>query len=136
MKQNKLNQMCQVTEAVYLNEFQKVEGILSEEARLRRDLAQLEAQSLQARQKLQDDVPMQTIGADVLWQAWLTRTQRQLNMELAQVMARKLSAMGRVRSAFGRQNAVQSMQETHQREIRKAMQKKAAEKLLQDHGRM
>lgn len=133
MKQTKLDQMSRVTEAVYLSEFQKVKGILSDEARLRRDLAQLETQARQERQTLQDDVPMQSLGADVLWQAWLTRTQRQLNMELAQVMARKLTAMGRVRTAFGRQNAVHSMLETERKEAKKAAQKKAAERLIQTH---
>ncbi|MDK3071695.1 hypothetical protein QO034_01105 [Sedimentitalea sp. JM2-8] len=132
MKQDKLGQMADVTHAVYLNEFQKVRGILEEESRLRQQLARVKDQSRQGREDMKEDVSMRSVGADLLWQAWLTRTQRQLNIELSQVMARKLTAMGRVRRAFGRQNAVAAMHETRKDETEKARRRKAFELLIQN----
>lgn len=133
MTQDKLARMADVTKAIYMTEFQKVQGLLEEEARLRKDLARLRAQSEQGRETLQTDPSMQAVGADLLWQSWLNRTQRQLNMDLARVMARKLTAMDRVRRAFGKQSAVRSMLETRDRERREKARKKALETLLNRH---
>jgi hypothetical protein len=133
MTQDKLARMADVTKAIYMTEFQKVQGLLEEEARLRKDLARLRAQSVQGRETLQTDPSMQAVGADLLWQSWLNRTQRQLNMDLARVMARKLTAMDRVRRAFGKQSAVRSMLETRDRERREKARKKALETLLNRH---
>jgi hypothetical protein len=135
MKQEKLGQMFEVTRAIYLNEFQKVKGILDEEAILRQKMAQVNAQSAKAREDMKEDISMQSVGADLLWQAWLTRTQRQLSIELSQVMARKLTAMGRVRRAFGRQSAVATMHENEQEKTRVERRKKALQQLIQTHTR-
>lgn len=131
MKQDKLSQMAEVTHAVYLNEFQKVQGILEEESRLREQLSRVRDQSRQGREDMKENLSMQSVGADLLWQAWLTRTQRQLNIELSQVMARKLTSMGRVRQAFGRQNAVAAMHEAQREEAQRDRRKKAFELLIQ-----
>ncbi|WP_424985479.1 hypothetical protein [Microbulbifer sp. S227A] len=134
MKRDKLAQMSQVTEAMYLAEYRKVQTLLQEESRIRGALAQLDAQAEAERSALAADMPMQTIGADLLWQAWLVRSRKQLNIELSQVLARKSVVMDRIRQAFGRRNAVQDMHARavadHAAERRKAQ----LERLLQDHG--
>lgn len=104
-----MGQMAAVTEAMYLREFEKIKSVLAEETALRRKLSRLDEQISQNRSTASEDHSMKTIGADILWQAWGTRTRQQVNMELAQVMARKLIAMDGVRMAFGRQKAVEKL---------------------------
>lgn len=134
MKQDKLAQMSQVTEAVYLAEFRKVQSLLQEEARLRGALAQLKEQAATERKALATDMPMQTIGADLLWQAWLVRSRKQLNIELSQVLAKKSIVMDRIRLAFGRRNAVQSMSDRFTADRATARRKTQLERLLQSNG--
>ncbi len=130
MKRDKLARMAEVTQALYLNEFRKVQDILAEEARLRGDLARLRDRDQAGRRGMAEDLSMRRMGADLLWQAWLARSQRQLNIELSQVMAKKLAAMDGVRKAFGRQRAVQAMQDDVETEIRARARKRALEALL------
>ena len=104
MNPRKFVQMAEVTEAVYINEFQKIQVILAREASLRRSLAQLRNQRNAAGSE-----QMRAIGADLSWQTWVERSVQQLNMELAQVMARKLESLDRVRKAFGRNEAVRQL---------------------------
>lgn len=101
--------MLKVTEALYMREFQKIRSILEEETTLRQKLAQLDTQIADNQTAIRNDHTMKTVGADMLWQGWVTRTRRNLNTELAQVMARKLVAMDGVRQAFGRQQAVEKL---------------------------
>lgn len=134
MKQNKLAQMSQVTEAVYLAEFRKVQPLLQEETRLRGALARLKEQAECERTALASDMPMHAIGADLLWQAWLVRSRKQLNIELSQVLAKKSVVMERIRLAFGRRNAVQSMSARFTDDRAIAQRKKQFERLLQGHS--
>lgn len=134
MRPDKLAQMSQVTEAVYLAEFRKIQPLLQEESRLRGALARLKEQAETERKALATDMPMQTIGADLLWQAWLVRSRKQLNIELSQVLARKSIVMDRIRHAFGRRNAVQTMSDRFTAD-RVAMRRKAQlARLLQSDG--
>lgn len=104
MTDNKLDQMALVSEALYLEEFRKAREILAREAELRDALTQLKARRAQS-----SGPDMQAIGADILWQGWLDGTVRRLNMELAQVMARKLPVMDRLGKTFGRKEAVRQL---------------------------
>ncbi len=130
MKLQKIDQMRKVTEAKYLCEFQKIKGILDEETRLRRELAKLKTQAATGRRDVNDQTSMQTIGADILWQGWVARTQRNINIELSRVLAKKLTAMGKVRKAFGRKHAVEIMSEAIQTDRKRRLGKKAEEDLL------
>lgn len=109
MKQKMLDQMASVTEAQYLQEHAKVKPVLDAEAKLRAQLAQLDTQVKEARDLNNSDMAMKSLGADLLWQSWHTRTRRQLNVELAQATAKKLMAMDRLRKSFGRKHAVETM---------------------------
>ncbi|MQY41981.1 hypothetical protein GG681_04975 [Epibacterium sp. SM1969] len=109
MKQKMLDQMASVTEAQYLQEHAKIKPVLDAEAALRSKLTQLDAQVKEARGLSNQDIAMKSLGADLLWQGWHTRTRRQLNVELAQATAKKLMAMDRLRKSFGRKHAVETM---------------------------
>ncbi|MEP1933828.1 MAG: hypothetical protein ABJI96_12475 [Paracoccaceae bacterium] len=100
MKQ--IEELVNITETLYLKEQAAVQEILSKEATLRAKLAEIDFQVQQARDNSADMAPMQTIGGDVIWMAWVGRAKAQLNMQLAQVLARKSLVMGKVRQAFGK----------------------------------
>lgn len=133
MRKDKLDQMSRVTEAVYYAEYRKIQVLLQEESRLRKALARLQEQSEAERQTLATDMPMQSIGADLLWQGWLERSRKELNVELSQVLAKKSTAMDRVRRAFGRSNAVQTMHDKFTSESAATRRKAQMENLLRSH---
>ncbi|MBI6629393.1 hypothetical protein [Pontibaca salina] len=104
MTTRKIAQLVDVTEAVYMAEYQKIQPILTREATLRSRLAQLQGQRNSA-----GNQQMRAVGADLVWQAWRERSMQELDMELAQVVARKLELLERVRKAFGRKEAVRQL---------------------------
>lgn len=130
MKNDTLSQMSTVTEVLFQREFSAIQGILKEESAIRQSLAQLDAQSQSSSSINAQDCAMQTIGADILWQAWVSKTRRQLNIELAQILARKIEAMTQIRKAFGRKKAVNSLIENTRQEQRKKAAQLQAEQIL------
>lgn len=115
MKLDKLGQMSEVMRALYDREFRAIAAILAEESELRGKLNQLDAQVADNLDVGDNAHSLNVVGAQLLWQGWTSRTRRQLNSDLAQVMAKKLVVMNRVRIAFGRQRAVELMMLTEQR---------------------
>lgn len=108
MKPQKLHQTVEVTQALYLREHEAIKEILAQEAEIRAHLARLDAQVTQAATHQTHSVRL--VGADILWRGWESKTRRQLNTQLAQVRARKLSAMDQLRRAFGRKDAMENLQ--------------------------
>lgn len=129
MSQDDLIQMTTVTETMFQREFGAIRGILKEEADLRQSLAQLDKHSQAAMIAQIQDCTMKAIGADILWQSWVSKTRRQLNIELAQIMARKIEAMAKVRKAFGRKEAVESLLSVANQERRQKIARHRAEQL-------
>lgn len=109
MRLDGIEQISAVMRALYEKEFQAIRSVLAEESDLRGKLRQLDEQIAGNRSTGANNHAMQAIGASFLWQGWTMRMRGQLNLELAQVMAKKLIAMDRVRVAFGRQQAVGMM---------------------------
>lgn len=134
MSQQKFEQMGKAADAVFMAEQGKIQSLLQEEARIRADLAKLQTQAEEARNRLIGDMPMQSVGADMVWQGWLARSRKQLNLELAGVLARKASAMDKVRIAFGRRTAIQTLSENAREERGKARRERQLETLLLQHG--
>lgn len=120
MKAADLSELARVTDAIYQKEQLVVRDILAAEAQLRRKLAQLDQSVSDARAAPEQLDLMRPFGADVLWEAWAGRTRRQLNMELAQVLAQKLHMMDRVRVAFGKRLVAQTLETTAKEQVVKA----------------
>ncbi len=74
--------------------------LMAQENRLRRSLLQLDEHLAASRSS--EDVQQKAIGADVLWQAWIGRNKRKLNMQLAQILAVKERHIAQVRTAYGK----------------------------------
>ncbi|KXF88615.1 hypothetical protein [Phaeobacter inhibens] len=130
MKQKMLDQMADVTEAMYLREHAKVKPVLDAEARVRGQLAKLDQQIKDSRELANSDHAMKALGADLLWQGWHSRTRRQLNMELAQITAQKLRAMDNLRKAFGRKHAVETMATQERQRVKKDRAQKLHNRLM------
>ncbi|WP_282096814.1 hypothetical protein [Epibacterium ulvae] len=119
MKQKMLEQMAAVTAAQYMQEHAKIKPILDNEARLRGNIAKLDAQLQDSKAQVGQDLPMKALGADLLWQGWHSRTKRQLNIELAQATAQKMMAMERLKKSFGRKHAVETMAKDEKNRLKK-----------------
>ena len=132
MDKTQLAGLAQVTDALYLREFEKIKSILEEEARLLENLSRLDDQ---VRGNRDPDVTVRSLGADLLWQGWEERTRRQLNMELAQVRARKLVMMEKVRTAFGRKQMIEDMMAQARSDRDRLKRVRAQERLMQAHTR-
>jgi len=119
MRLDGIDQMSEVMRTLYEREFRAIAAILAEESTLRGQLSRLSEQISRNQEAGPNDHKIQAVGAQFLWQGWTTRAHRQLNTELAQVMARKLVAMDQIRVAFGRQRAVEMMQSSKRMQSRK-----------------
>ena len=95
-----LAKMKQLVEVKYRREQESFGRLLEQEGRLRASLAQLDAYLAESRTNA--DTPQKAIGADVVWQAWIGRNKRALNMQLAQVLAVKERHIAQVRLAYGK----------------------------------
>lgn len=107
---NALNDLAELTDAIYQAELQKMAVLNNKEAIVRRKIADLETlrhdnQSLPAGQL----TVVRQIGADVLWQGWVGRTRESLNIELAQILAQKEHLKAELQRAFGKQLAAKEM---------------------------
>ena len=126
-----LKQMAAVTQAQYLREHARIKPVLDHEARLRGQISKLNDQVRENRAEMDEDLRMKALGADLLWEGWHQRTRRSLNVELAQVTAKKLMAMDRLRRTFGRKTAVSDMAEAEKKRLQAAKNKALADRLLQ-----
>lgn len=100
-----------LTEALFRRAVARLQGLAAQEARLRADLATLEARRLASRNLPEADYAgLRPIGADLLWQGWLGRNRARLNAELAMTLARKSKLQQRAQLAYGRYEAALAVQ--------------------------
>jgi len=105
-----MHDLSQVTELKYQIEQEGLSRIAGEERKLRRMLAELDEKERAARTQLADGIALQTIGGDVLWHHWINRNRNMLNARLANVLALKEDAKGRLRLAFGKKSVVERLE--------------------------
>jgi len=110
MSRAALDDLAEVTEALYQAELSRVQDILREETRLRQDLARLSAHREANRALPEADLDgLRRIGGDMLWQGWVARNRAELHETLARVLVRKAGALRRLRESFGKAEAVRSL---------------------------
>ncbi|WP_170518345.1 hypothetical protein [Ruegeria atlantica] len=126
MKQAALSDLKNVTEAVFQKEYNALRPLLEAEARVQKQLARLDAQVRQSRQDSAAAEGYRVTGTDVLWNGWESATRRQLNMELARIRAKKLSAMDALRTAFGRKQAVTNLSNAQKKAHKRAQNQKSS----------
>lgn len=102
-----LEMMQALVDAKYLQQKESFALLMAQESRLRNALHQLDIHMSESR--CNSDAPQKAIGADVIWQAWIGRKKRELNMQLAQVLAIKERHISQVRKAYGKVLVTQTL---------------------------
>lgn len=108
-KQTDLAMMKKLVEVKYRQQQDSFARFLTQENNIRSALKRLNEQFTENRAT--DDTMHKTVGADVLWQAWHSRKKRELNLQLAQVLAVKELHVAQVRKAYGKVLATDSLLE-------------------------
>lgn len=88
-----------------------VRRLRDEEQRLREAEALLQQNRRADQLRDTADFARREIGADLLWQAWLDGRQREIQMDLLRVLTRIEPAQAALKTAFGRDQAVEHMAE-------------------------
>ena len=126
-----------LADARYKARQQRFQALLQRENAVRADLRKLDAQAKSSEPTLNDD--MRSIGGDVIWQAWLGKSKRALNMQLALILAEKDQHLHQVRQAYGKVLAseyiVKRMLDRQSEDRRKAFLERAIDMSLANQGR-
>ena len=121
---NDFAMMQQLVNVKYRQQQESFARLMTQEARLRASLKQLDQQLSDSRSA--PNTEQRAIGADVLWQGWIGRKKHALNMQLSQILAVKERHIAQVRKAYGKVMII----ETLYSELRtEAKQKKAQSQL-------
>lgn len=112
-----LDDLVRITSAAQRMEEARMHRLTEEESALRAELEALEV-AHRANHTLPETDLMATrsVGADILWQGWVSRSRRQLQVRLANVLARKGDALRDLRKAYGRGDAARSLLEEARRD--------------------
>lgn len=127
-----LAMMQQLVEIKYRQQQESFARLIVQENSLRASLGQLDMQLAQSRKN--PDAQQNAIGADVLWNAWVGRKKRELNMKLAQVLAIKERHIAQVRRAYGKVVVTETLltqatQEASQKRARSQLERAIASML-------
>lgn len=113
-----------LVEVKYRQQQESFARLMQQENRLRQALRQLDIHMAESRSS--EDTPQKAIGADVLWQSWIGRKKRELNMQLAQVLAVKERHVAQVKKAYGKVLVTETLYSGARKD---AQQKKAQSQL-------
>lgn len=131
MARARISDLGAATEAVFQKEYQALRPLLQKEAQLQAQLARLDAQLAQVKADSIQTEGYRVTGGDMLWHGWESATRRQLNMEMAQVRAQKLTTMESLRKAFGRKQAVEKLSQQARKQRRREQQRMWARRIIE-----
>jgi len=113
MSDKTLIELVDLTETLYRAEQARMATLVKEENRLRGALRQLDQSCEDAAALPTEELqPLRQIGADVLWNGWISRNKTELNRQLALCLAEKARLMKSLRHAYGKQIAAKSLLKT------------------------
>lgn len=105
-----MQNLVSLTDALYQADLARLRAIAAEDSSLRADLAALQRDASRSAALPDDDaLALRQLGGDLLWQAWVGRKRADLNMRIANVMARKLNAQQALRRSFGKAQVAQQI---------------------------
>ncbi|WP_299779777.1 hypothetical protein [uncultured Roseobacter sp.] len=132
MKREDLHRLHALADAKYKARQQLFQSLVQRENAIRADLHQLDEQARAS--NTHSDPSMRSIGADVIWKAWLGKAKTSLNMKLALVLAEKDQHVRQVRQAYGKvlasEGLLQEVSEDERRKRRNRELEKAIETTL------
>ncbi|MDX5382374.1 MAG: hypothetical protein LPJ92_05100 [Rhodobacterales bacterium] len=97
-----LEDVSKVMDAMYQSRVSGLQSLIAQEVKLRDALRCLEDMRQISTGSALDDHAMRALGADLLWQGWLTRQRSEINTQLANLLVQKAALMDALRLAFGR----------------------------------
>lgn len=127
---NELNTLLMVAQARYDQQRQVFTKIVKEESVLRAELDRISGLNRTSNHDPEAVGDMQMIGADLLWKAWLSRSRTTLNHALARVLARKSLEQDRMRKAFGKVAALETLIQAEQKKRRKRFAQASLDEVL------
>ncbi|MEL7280844.1 MAG: hypothetical protein AAFY35_16890 [Pseudomonadota bacterium] len=111
MKLSALEDLAQLSRARQDADAAKLQTIRAEEAKIRAQLAALDAHHRAGMALPVDEkLSQQRLGADMLWQVWVGRRRRELQIQLARCLAQKGAARRALQKSFGKRSALQTVQ--------------------------
>lgn len=130
MSHQNLTILAKLSDAVREADAANLRAICADETRIRGQLTALDQRHKEAQVLVLDEtLPLRRLGGDLLWQVWVGRRRRELQMQLAQCLARKGNARRALQKSFGKSTALADVQgEQHKAEDR-ARRARAFEKL-------
>lgn len=103
-KVQQLQQLESILALKYEKQLQSFKRISLRETQIRSEIEKLKQYATENRES---NAQMQSIGADVAWQAWQGRKRAALNLELAQILSIKEQQLKQLRVAFGKHSVTQ-----------------------------
>ena len=98
-----LRDLVRLTAAIRASQEARMQQLVADERRIRAGIAALEAACDDARALSAADLAgPRRVGADMLWQGWVSRSRQQMQMRLARVLASKGRVLDGLRRAHGR----------------------------------
>lgn len=120
-----LTALRMVTDLAYQRDLAKLGPLLEQEARLRRQLQDLDTAEARGRAATAGLDVMRPLGADILWERWLARNRSDVNAQLARVMAEKEKQMSGLRRSFGRSQVASELASRAESEARRRRDQQA-----------
>ena len=125
------SQLKQISDLKYQKSEQAIAEITAQENRLRSELQRLQSLVRETHSAPASDAELRSIGGDVIWLKWLASAQRQLNVELAQVLAQKENVMARHRTASGKKAVADKLLERSGQLSRNMQMKRALDQAIE-----
>lgn len=126
MKQDAFTRLQQVATLKYQRDQRSFAEQAQRETDLRLKIKQLNDHEKSTNLTVPAVDPFARSGAILPWQSWVAKSRNQLNIELAQVLARKESLRGALQKSFGQKEALAALQ----RKEAAAKKRQAASRLL------
>ncbi|MEO1733404.1 MAG: hypothetical protein AAFR45_07210 [Pseudomonadota bacterium] len=118
----KTAQIQALTELKYRQSEIALADLRAREEKLRSELARLRAMTLETQSQTPEHAEIRAIGADIIWLKWVGQAQRQLNIELAQVLAQKEGLLRQHRQAHGKKLVADELARAEATSLRKKKQ--------------
>ena len=127
----RIQQLLRLFRAQYQQSQQNLQVVTIKENQIRAELKTLQNHVIAARQpELNDGSVMRSMGADIAWETWLEKSQTNLNLDLAKVLAKKETYIAHVRNHFGKVQTTEKMLKGYQQDLQKKLQDKTLDKTV------
>ena len=127
-----LEKLQEIATLKYQQSQQALSEILKRETELRNELEQMQKLVRKTQAQDPEDAQLRSIGADIIWLKWVGKVQRELNVSLAGVLARKEALMGKHRRETGRKIAAEAVAEKQKTDRPNKKSKTQLESVISD----